>query len=208
METAFAIIGTLIAGALGYGAYKRYVARKKYKDRDADIFEKLAPLTEIVEKGEDPDPALLQALAQDTALRSAMYAILKVNEKTHLFPKAFLNFEAGAETAMVYWLLHPNELGQSPDHIKFLKKVQREYQLKGREEKEPLDYYVFQFRMDEPHWAAEFGSVLGVTGPYVAESEPYDSAPATFSRYTSAKELDAEALVLEAHTAAVNRGLF
>ncbi len=206
LEVFFAITGLAFAGFLGYKVFQRRTARKALIDRDAALFAEIKPVADLVEKGQDPDPALLLELTRNSALRSILFAVLKVNKKEHLFPQEYLNFESGAETALVYWLLHPNELGQKPDEIRFVQKVSRQYPRK--EETGGLDYYVFKFRMKPPHFAAEYGWILGVAGPYVAESEPYDSAPGTYSRYTSPKDQSPEALVQEVHNLAVGKGLY
>lgn len=46
-------------------------------------------------------------------------------------------------------------------------------------------YHVFRFKINEPHWAAQNGWMLGVVGPYFDDSKPYDFPHATFSRLDS-----------------------
>jgi len=49
-------------------------------------------------------------------------------------------------------------------------------------------YYVFKFKINEPHWAAKDGWMLGVVGPYFDDSKPYDFPSGTFSRLSSKYE--------------------
>jgi hypothetical protein len=208
MEIALAFVGLVIIAGVGYVLYKRRSLRKATLDRDAEVFELVKPVADLVERGEEPPAEVLTELAADPALRSMLFAVLRVNQKENLFPAPYLNMESGAESSLVYWLLHPDELGSRPDHLRFLKKVSRTHQFREQEKKTELDYYVFKFRMNAPHWASEEGWMLGTAGPYVNDSEPYDFAPATFSNFTSVKSQTPEEFVHGVHTMAVRKKLF
>ena len=134
-------------------------------------------MIEAVENGRYPDPALIQELADDAASRTFLYVVLDGHDKLDLFPEKYDNFISSAEAALVYWLLHPNELGVRPEKIKFMKKVEIVHEIKEKEEK--LQFYVFKFKEK----AAEGEWEAGVAGPYVASSNPYDFAPGTFSLF-------------------------
>jgi hypothetical protein len=59
-------------------------------------------------------------------------------------------------------------------------------------ENENVYYYVFKFRINEPHWAAKDGWMLGVVGPYFDDSKPYDFPGGTFSRLSKIDSVSAD----------------
>ena len=67
---------------------------------------------------------------------------------------------------MTRWLAYPTELGQQPDKIEHIRTIQVDT-LDG-----PSDLYVFRFRTADPHWAAGYGWMIGVAGPYLRSQQP------------------------------------
>ena len=86
----------------------------------------------------------------------------------------YLTHEKGAESALVNWLEFPTELGIPPSEIELLEKISFD--------EDALDYYVFKYRTQPPHWAAKW--MMGVSGPYSKESMPYDVPLRVFSRFS------------------------
>ena len=85
---------------------------------------------------------------------------------------------------MVAWLLHPDELGRAPDEIELIETVGVE----TTEAERTHDYYVFRFRMLEPHPAAANGWMAGVSGPFVRGDPPTTaSLGETFSTFEPAE---------------------
>ncbi len=79
---------------------------------------------------------------------------------------------------MVSWLAYGTELGSQPDAIELLGSIEMRT-LDG-----PSDLFVFRFRTDEPHWAADRGWMVGVAGPYVRADQPTSNGLGhTFSRF-------------------------
>ncbi|MEL6256224.1 MAG: hypothetical protein AAFR87_29745 [Bacteroidota bacterium] len=177
MSTLASIMGGIVSALFFFVAYRKWKLKRNTQKRDLEIFEKAKPLIEAVENGQDPDPALVRELAEDAASRTFLYVVLDGHDKLELFPEKYDNFISSAEAALVYWLLHPNELGSRPEKIKFMKKVEIVHEIKEKEEK--LNFYVFKFKeiANEGEWEA------GVAGPYVESSNPYDFAPGTFSLF-------------------------
>ena len=97
------------------------------------------------------------------------------NNKADLFPKKFYTIEKAAESFLVTWLEFPTELGFAPDHIRFETIV-------TLAEPEPLDYYVFRFKVDRPQWPIK-DWMIGVCGPYQKETAPYEIPARIFSRF-------------------------
>ena len=84
-----------------------------------------------------------------------------------------------AESDLVAWLLHPNELGGVPDGIELAEVIERE----EGDPPEKYRFYVFKFRTLEPHWMARHGWVAGVAGPYWDGQDPDASPPGVFSEF-------------------------
>ncbi len=181
MEIVLYILGGIAGLIIIFIVYRYWTTIKATQKRDRDIFEKVKPVIDTFDNGLEPNKELIQKLAEDDASRGALYSILKNQDRTAIFPNKYKNFLSSAEASLVFWLLHPNELGNRPDYIEFVKTVQKEQEMKGQIR--TLDYYVFKFKMEEPHWAAKDGWMVGVAGPYLDDSEPYDFAPGTFSTF-------------------------
>lgn len=94
-----------------------------------------------------------------------------------------------AEADMAAWLAYGTELGAQPDEIELLRTVE------FATHDGPCDLFVFRFRTREPHWAAGFGWMIGVSGPFLRSSQPTSQGLGyTFSR------LEREnAMTIEAH---------
>ena len=113
--------------------------------------------------------------------RELTYQLLDEYNKTDLFPKKFYTIEKAAESNLVNWLVYPTELNAFPDELEYLQRIS----INSDEDDDAFHYEVFRYRINEPHWAAENGWMLGVVGPYYNESLPYDYPAATFSRTDS-----------------------
>jgi hypothetical protein len=117
------------------------------------------------------------SLSRQPGLRPALYQLLKMYDKLHLFPADYYTCEKGAESYLATWLEFPTELGRSPEEIELLTKIDLEDGL--------YDYYVFKFSSPEPKWAARLRWMIGVVGPYIPESLPYDVPTRIFSRFNA-----------------------
>ncbi len=131
--------------------------------------------------------------SKDSDTRGDFYELLSEFDKLNLFPNEYKNFEKASESILTNWLEYPTELDTIPSKIEFLKKVT------FIEKDTTYIYYAFQFRTDEPHWAAKDGWMIGVVGPYFTNSKPYDFTKGTFSRFTKTKETSSEKEVQWAH---------
>lgn len=181
MQITFYIIGGLVGLLIIFLVYRYWATLKATQKRDKDIFDKVKPVIEALENQNVFDEELINRLADDSATRGILYSILEEHNRLELFPNKYMDFKSGAESSLVYWLLHPNELGDRPDQIEYIQTVSRAQEIDN--EKQKLDYYVFKFKMNPPHWASKDGWTVGVAGPYIKDSEPYDFAPGTFSTF-------------------------
>jgi hypothetical protein len=102
-----------------------------------------------------------------------------------------------AEANLIGWLNHPNELRSPPDQIELMKKV--------KAPRADGYYFVFRYRVEEPHWAAKDGWMAGVAGPYDLTGAPAPHARGTFSRFEAYDSRTPEEHVEVTHRAVIER---
>ncbi|MGN6420785.1 MAG: hypothetical protein ACTHMC_24960 [Pseudobacter sp.] len=151
------------------------------KSRNREIFVRIKPLLDKLENNEPVSPATVFPFAADIRTRQMTYALLAEFERLDLFPEEYNTLIKSAEGQLANWLEYPTELDACPDEMEYIKRVTLDFD--GQHNF--VHYEVFKYRVNEPHWAAEDGWMLGVVGPYFDDSNPYDHARATFSRTSS-----------------------
>jgi hypothetical protein len=164
---------------------------------------RLAPVLELLKAGREPDPASLRQLAADPLTRSSLYEALARRGHESVFPGEFRTQEALAESDLVQWLSHPNELRGAPDEIELVKVA-----TVPTDEVGPVRWYLFRFRVRPPHWAADKGWMAGAAGPYRAadDAPPVARSPAPWSELESFSARSADQHATAIHQAAVARG--
>lgn len=168
-----AAIISLIGAFLAYRIFSVRAENREHYRRRA---ERIEPIIEAVDHPESLNEDHLESFAEDRATRWTLYQILRQNDLTDRFPAEYCNIEKAAESKLAEWLESPNELGAIPDEMELVETV--EIASGGRSH----IYYAFRFRMNDGHWAAANGWMLGVVGPYFEDSEPYDWSDVSFSR--------------------------
>jgi hypothetical protein len=176
---ATVLIVLAIVCALAAGGFALLVARAKLVEtRRAG--RSMAKINAAVARlDSDPDAARLEMgrLAANPELRSTLYSTLASNGKSEHFPGEFLNQEALAESDLVFWLCHPNELQVAPDEIQLMARISKTLP----DEAGPARFFVFRFRVNTPHWASERGWMAGIAGPYSPGGDLQTHARGTFS---------------------------
>jgi hypothetical protein len=132
------------------------------------------------------DPAannLIQDLAQNPATRNKLFVGLKELGRESLFPPRFRSLEMIAESDLVAWLVHPNELKGIPSAIELV----RDFSVTDGEQEGRT--FLFKFRIDPPHWAADDGWMAGVAGPYFP-SDINDAEPAAAMSFSELTPID------------------
>jgi hypothetical protein len=179
MKIVFIVIGIIVLLINVFMIYRYFAFNKESAQFHKLRFERIQPIHEKLEKGEEIKKEDIFEYAKDNKTREMTYHLLSENNKTELFPKEYLTIESASESSLVNWLEFPTELNKTPDDIKHIEKVKMEY------EGNNVFYHVFKYMTNEPHWAAKDGWMLGVVGPYFEDSKPYDFPTATFSRCSS-----------------------
>ena len=139
----------------------------------------IGPALTAAEAGHENAGELVWASAKDPATRNDLYARLKMIGMADIFPAEFRTIEMIAESDLVRWLMHPNELRTAPSEIELLRQVDvAENDKRGR-------CFLFRFRVEAPHWAADRGWMSGIAGPFWDGDAESDAGPGTFSELTS-----------------------
>lgn len=148
------------------------------KRRDRRILELVAPVGRRLERNEPLDGAEVRALAALPQARGMLYQLLRHFGRVADFPEEFKTRRHHAESMLVYWMMHPNELRDPPAEIDLVETIGR--RIGDRDG----DFLVFRYRMPEGHWAST-DWILGVTGPFFAGDVPYgDDAAGAYTVFS------------------------
>ncbi len=202
MKVFLIVVGSVIALIVLFIVWRLIATFRATGTRNRLIDEQMAPIVEKLKAGREPNESELLSYAIRPDTRRALHEALVEHDRESLFPKEYMTPEAAAEADMVFWLLHPNELGSVPDSIELTTRVKRE------REGMDLEYFVYRFRMNEPHWAAKDGWTVGVSGPYLKDAPLYSWAPGTFSTFEKYDEKTPEEHVNRVHEAMEKKGMY
>jgi diadenosine tetraphosphatase ApaH/serine/threonine PP2A family protein phosphatase len=181
MKIVFIIIGLIVLVIAIFATYRIITVKKQNNKLNAERFERVKELYDKLERGQTLTEKDVLPFAQNLLTRETTYQLLSDHNMTDLFPKEYYTIEKAAESNLANWLEFPTELDACPDEIEHIKRVTFDFDGQNNF----VHYEVFKYRVNEPHWAAKDGWILGVVGPYFDDSKPYDFPQATFSRINS-----------------------
>ncbi len=166
------------------------------------LAQKLMPVIAALKEGKEVPRSEIELLAKNPDTRSGLFQVLHEMGRKELFPNEFSSLGKIAESHLVVWLLHPNELRDVPDEIELMKEIVR------TEGDPPAEnsYFVFRFRTREPQWASSLGWMGGVAGPYRKGEIPLRSPEMVFSRLESAGDQTAEEIFAKVEKGFPGRG--
>jgi len=165
----------LVGGIL---LYRDGYIKRKIRKLAANRYQIVAPLIQKLDARHDISKLEVLTMVRDPALRHGVFHVLDAYNRSDLFPIEFLTHEKGAEGLLVNWLEFPTELGNSPDEIEFISMI-------TIHDNEPADYYVFKYKTKLPHTLWQHQWMMGVSGPYLTASKPYDIVLRVFSRFNT-----------------------
>jgi hypothetical protein len=181
LKTLFIIAGIILLSIAGFIIY-RLITVKNQRKKIADArFDRIKPLIDKILNGNELTTDDVVPYAKNVLTREITFQLLSEHNQLDLFPKAYHTLIKGAESNLAQWLEFPTELNACPDEIEHIKRVTFDFD----GENNFVHFEVFKFRVNEPHWAAKDGWMLGVVGPYFDDSIPYDFPHSTFSRLSS-----------------------
>jgi hypothetical protein len=175
--TVFKFIGAAIALIVGFGIWRIFATIKGSHLIHARLQNEVRPVRACLERKESPSQADVDRLARDPRTRATLYETLREHKRADLMPAAYATQQALAESRLVTWLMHPNELAAAPDEIT----LGAEVALPDADAKDER-WLVYRFRTMAPHWASQIGWMAGVVGPVRSRSEPTPDVPVVFSR--------------------------
>lgn len=143
--------------------------------RNRKIYRRLKPIWALLDENPDQARSTIQDAAADPVTRKYLIDELRDRNKIDWFPEEYLATEKLAETDLVVWLMHGNELGVAPAQIEPLKSIRVE------EASRQGTCFLFRFRAPDGHWAAENGWMAGVAGPFWDNDRKETSGRLTFS---------------------------
>lgn len=179
----------LVGGVL---LFNDYFTRRKHQKLITHKYNVVKPLMRQLAAKEAIAQEVILMLAKDPSMRHALFRVLEIHNKENLFPSEYFTIEKGAESFMVNWLEFPTELGLAPREIELVTII-------TLRESEALDYYVFKYRSNTPHWAAKSNWMLGITGPYQEKSMPFDIPLRVFSRFKTIDSTSPQKEVMWVH---------
>ncbi|MDR1270494.1 MAG: hypothetical protein LBK82_13310, partial [Planctomycetaceae bacterium] len=141
----------------------------------------------LLTKSSKVDEKYFEFVAQDNEMRLWLFELLEEQNKLSLFPEKYKVQDELAKSAMVNWLIFPTELGTAPDEI-ILENV-----FKFETKESIIEYFLFKFKTNPPHWAAEDGWMAGVSGPFNKNNYPTTKPrTGTFSSFDSWEQFTPE----------------
>lgn len=181
MKLFLIIIGLLILAILLFVVYRFIIVKRKNIRLNNERFERIKELHDKLKSGQNLTEQDVFPYAQNLLTRETTFQLLSTHNKTDIFPNEYYSLVKGAESNLANWLEFPTELDACPDEIEHIKRVTFDFDGQNNF----VHYEVFKYRINEPHWAAKDGWILGVVGPFFDDSKPYDFPQATFSRISS-----------------------
>lgn len=197
MYYVLGIVGVLVVGYV----LMWFNARRARLARDRRIEDLIAPALQALEGGSGDALDLVQQCAKAPATRNSIRWELKERGKEHLFPEEYKTLAMVAESDLVRWLMHGNELGDIPDCI-----------LLANEIRVPTDQgeatvFLFKFRAAPSHWAAERGWMAGISGPFWDHEKDVYYALHSFSELTPYADMSDVEHINYLHTCMNRMGL-
>lgn len=169
------VIGAVVLLIIIVIVWGRMSVSRGLNQRDERILKLLDPIGLKLDEGQPVTLEEVRKLAHHPEVRYILFKALRDMQRPDLLPTEFNSAICQAESALAYWLMHPNEMKDPPARIEFVETVTRT--LAGKTE----EFHVFRYRMPDGHWAAN-AWLLGFAGPMPAEEESYFTLPGAFSR--------------------------
>jgi hypothetical protein len=178
------VILIIVLSIITFLVYRFIKVRIQNRKINQQRFDRIKPLYDRLENGEKLTQQDVYEFAKNIPTREMTYRLLHEHNMIEIFPQEFISIIKAAESYLANWLEFPTELDAFPDEMEHIKRVTFDFDGQNNF----VYYEVFKYRVNEPHWAAKDGWILGVVGPYFDDSKPYDNPEATFSRVSSRLE--------------------
>ena len=204
LGTVLLVLGGIVALIVAFVIWRIVATVMGSQARTDEILAEIRSVAEALEAGRDPSREEIARFAAQPRTRNVLLETLQEAGRADLFPGEYATPERMAESDLVFWLCHPNELQAAPDEIEYMGKHSRALEPSRR----TGDYYLFRFRVKAPHWAADEGWMAGVAGPHVTGEKPAPAARGTFSDLAPYDSRTPEAHVDTVHEIMVQQGVY
>ncbi len=169
-------VAVVVVLLIGFIIWRLSSVRRGMRQRDEKLLLRLDPIGKKIEAGQTVSTEEVEALAARPEIRFLLFAMLRHMKRPELLPTKHCSAVQQGESALAYWMMHPNELQDAPEAIELVGTVKRP--VDGQE----TDFHVYRYKMPAGHWAAKDGWILGLAGPMKPGVEPYSEMPGAFSR--------------------------
>lgn len=176
MKIALIVVGVFVLLFVAFVVWRWTSVARGARRRDEKLIARIDPIGKKIDAGEAVTLEEIAALATDPEIRYILFAVLRNMNRLDLLPEGYSSSIAQGESALAYWMMHPNELQDAPAIIEFVETVKR--LIDGRE----ADFHVYRYKMAQGHWAEKDGWLLGMAGPMPVDVEAYSELPGAFSR--------------------------
>ena len=113
------VLGGIALAIIAFIAWRWTSVGRGARQRDERILLLLDPIGRKLDAGETVTPDEILAIARRPETRFMLYAGLKDMGHPELIPSDYDSPADQAESALAYWLMHPNELQDFPEKIIF-----------------------------------------------------------------------------------------
>jgi hypothetical protein len=191
------ILGLIVLGVVGMFVYSDIMV-SRYEN---ELKEKAGLVLDQIETGKLDADAIQKICKEHPEYRRYLYTYM---DDTSKFPVEFATELSAAETDMIIWLMHPNELDARPAVIEFVEKIDMKY------DSITLTYYLFRYKTDKSHYAYENGWMAGVSGPYRNNTPLYEkkTVNGTYSEFEPFSKLSNRQHVEQIHRKMVEAGQY
>ena len=170
------VAGVIVVLLLAFIVWRLTSVGRGMRQRDEKLLVRLDPIAKKIETGQAVSSEEIETLAARPEFRFMLFAMLREMRRPELFPSKYSSSVAQGESALAYWMMHPNELQDAPEAIELVETITRP--IDGQES----DFHVYRYKMPAGHWAAKDGWILGLAGPMKRDVGPYSERPGAFSR--------------------------
>ena len=170
------VAGAIVALFVMFIIWRWTSVARGARSRDEKVLARFVAIGRRLDAGQTVTPQEIEALAAHPEMRYMLFAVLRQMERQDLLPAKYSSTVDQGESALAYWMMHPNELQDAPEAIEFVETVRRA--IDGQD----ADFHVYRYRMPASHWAGKEGWILGLAGPMSIGPEPYAEMPGAFSR--------------------------
>src|SRR5688500_17622148 len=121
------IVLGLVAALVAFVVWRYTSVSRGAAQRDEALLVRMDPLAKKFEAREHVASQEIEAFASVPEFRPMLHALLEYHKRLDLFPKKYLSEKSQAESQLVYWMLHPNELQAAPASIALEEEVQGDF---------------------------------------------------------------------------------